>query len=103
MTVTSISRWQAAPGKMDDVVGYGRRAKDVILKHGAEEFRMAQVHAGAYAGQFLAVIHCADWAAYGSMMQGVSADPEYQDILTSIVASGTAEIMGRSIVVSIDI
>ena len=103
MTVTSISRWQVAPGKMDEVVGYGRRGKEVALKHGAEEFRMAQVHAGAFAGQVMAVIRCADWASYGKMMQGLGADPVYQDLLISITASGTAEITGRSIVVGIDL
>ena len=64
---------------------------------------MAHGYSGAVTGEVLAVIKCADWESFGKMMQSMSADSEYQDILSGIVSTGTAELASRSVVVSIDL
>ena len=80
MAVVSVSRWK---GNVQDT-RLAKQIAPVLKKHGAVSVRLGNCFAGAYAGQVFGVITFPDWETYGKAMQGLTADPEYQKILTEL-------------------
>ena len=97
MPVSILSRWTA---KQEDVVRIGRKVKSIYEKHGAE-MRLGHIFTGPYAGQFLAAARFPDWETCGKVMQAMSTDAEYQNVLAE--AHQVGELHGRSIVVGLDL
>jgi len=92
MAIVVVSRWK---GPND--LTLAREAGPLFKKHGAVSVRIGFCHAGQYTGQLVVVVTFPDWARYGSAMQALTADPEYQRLLAE--ASKLFQLQDRSIFV----
>ena len=97
MAITVVSRWK---GNSQDT-GLVRELAPLLKKHGAASVRWGLCHAGANAGDLFAAIIFSDWATYGSAMQALSGDTDYQRIYTE--ASKIFELQERSVIVTEDL
>jgi hypothetical protein len=73
-----------------------REAAPLLKKHGALSVRIGYGFAGQYMGQVVAAVTFRDWESYGRAMQSITADPDYQRLMTELTK--TFEIVDRSIV-----
>jgi hypothetical protein len=90
MAVVVVSRWK---GPND--LSLAREAGPLFKKHGAVSVRIGFCFSGQYTGQLIAAVSFADWSRYGTAMQAIMADPDYQRLLAE--ASKTFELQDRSI------
>ena len=99
MSVVVLTRYSG--GAWEDISKVGKEAKRILEGHGASSWRIAQVHSGAYTGQWVAMVEFADWEAYGKAMQALLADSEYQKLIAK--ASTIGELEGRGILNVMDV
>jgi hypothetical protein len=90
MAVVVVSRWK---GPND--LSLARDAGPLFKKHGAISVRIGSCFSGQYTGQMIVAVSFPDWASYGTAMQTIVADPDYQRLLAE--ASKTFELQDRSI------
>jgi hypothetical protein len=70
-------------------------------KHGAEFFRLSRFHTGAWIGEWLVVTRYANWEVYGKAQLGLANDPAWAKLLAD--TAKIADVMGRSLTVSVDL
>jgi hypothetical protein len=96
MAVVIVTRFKGNP----DFVPMLKEAAAILKKHGAMSVRGGRCYAGSYAGQVVVATALADWNAYGRLMQGLLADPDwqrlYQDTMTKF------ELKDRSLIAAED-
>jgi len=90
MAIVVVSRWKG-PNDMT----LARQAGPLFKKHGAVSVRIGFCFSGQYTGQMIVAISFPDWASYGSAMQAMMIDPDYQQLLAE--ASKRFELQDRSI------
>jgi len=99
MAVVVMTRWKG--GKEEEVVKIGKQAKVLWEKHGAEYFRLARFHTGMWTGEYMVAVRFSSMAAYGKAQDGLAKDAAYQKVMAQ--AQNVAQLMGRNIVVGIDL
>jgi hypothetical protein len=87
MSVSNVARWHG--GKADEMVPAARKAKDFMMKHGAETALLNRVHTGSNSGDWLFVTRYADWAALAKAQEGLAKDSGYQKLVASVSAMST--------------
>jgi hypothetical protein len=97
MAIVLLSCWTA---KQNDVERIGRKAKELLEKHGAE-FEVTRIFSGRNAGRFLTSIRFVDWERFGRVMYALSQDAEFQDAVAE--ADRVGELRERNILVTIDL
>jgi hypothetical protein len=98
MAITTVSRWK---GKLEDALPIAKEIAPLLKNQGAIAVRLGYCHSGEYTGQVYAAIIFPDWATYGSAMQTLSGDAQYQRIFAE--ALKIAELQDRSVIVSQDL
>jgi hypothetical protein len=99
MAITQLTRFKS--DKMEEMIKNAKNAKTIFEKHGAEFLRVSRFHAGMWAGEWLVVTRYPSWEAYGKVQEGLSKDPAYAKLMAHTAT--IAQLMGRSITVSVDI
>ena len=77
-----------------------KQAAAILKKHGATSVRGGRCHAGEYAGQVVVATAVADWATYGRVMQGLTADADWQRLQAE--ATKNFELQDRSLIAAED-
>ena len=99
MSITSVTYWKG--GKPEDLVVAAKKAKAIIVKHGAQQFQLGRGHAGPEVGQWAAISTYSDWESYGKVQQALADDTKYQALLAQVGAM--CELTSRRIVVGVDL
>ena len=97
--ITQMTRFKS--DKTEEMVKNARAAKIIFEKHGAEFLRVSRFHAGMWAGEWLVVTRYPSWEVYGKAQEGLSKDPAYAKLMANTAT--IAQLMGRSITVSVDL
>ena len=87
-------------GTREAVVVAAARGREVFKRHGADNFLLNQVVAGADTGQWAIVISFKDWASFGSVMQAVSQDPAFLEFIAGMEAA--SELVSRRILTGVE-
>jgi hypothetical protein len=99
MAITQLTRFKS--DKVEEMIKNAKNAKTIFEKHGAEFLRVSRFHAGMWAGEWLVVSRYPSWEVYGKAQEGLSKDPAYAKLMANTAA--IAQLMGRSITVSVDL
>src|SRR5271155_1422423 len=78
-----------------------RKLKVALEKHGAESVVLNQVMAGPDSGQWVVRIMCANWEAFGKVMQAASNDPAVSESIAGLDA--VSEMISRRLLASLDL
>ena len=98
MTVTVVTRWT---GQRADVERNCARAKPMLLKLGADDFRVGEIYSGPWTGQWLVSVVYRDWTSYGKTQQAIGNDREFQQVLAE--GARTTALQERTVIVSLDV
>jgi uncharacterized protein (DUF1330 family) len=99
MAITQLTRFKS--DKVEEMIQNAKNAKTIFEKHGAEFLRVSRFHAGMWAGDWLVVTRYPSWEVYGKAQEGLSKDPAYAKLMANTAT--IAQLMGRSITVSVDL
>ena len=78
-----------------------RKLKVAFEKRGAESVLLNQVMAGPDSGQWIVRIMCANWEAFGKVMQAASNDPTVSESIAGLDA--VSEMISRRLLASLDL
>jgi hypothetical protein len=99
MAITQMTRFKS--DKREEMINTAKEVKIIFEKHGAEFLRLSRFHSGTSAGDWLFVSRFANWEVYGKAQEGLAKDPAFAKILAK--TTSIAQLMGRSITVSVDL
>jgi hypothetical protein len=99
MSVSNVARWHG--GKTDEMVAAAKKAKDFMMKHGADFAAISRVHTGPNSGDWLFLTRYADWPALARAQEGLAKDSDYQKLVVSVSTMST--MVERTILVGYDI
>jgi Domain of unknown function (DUF6854) len=84
-----------------DHAPFAREAAAILKRHGAVAVRAGRAVAGHYAGDVVAAVTFADWAAFGRAMQGLSSDPAWRQYQSEV--GKIFDLVDRSIIAAEDL
>lgn len=96
MAVVIVTRFKGTL----DFVPMLKEAAAILKKHGAMSVRGGRCHAGSHAGHVVVATALADWNAYGRLMQGLTADPDWLRLFQDF--SAKFELQDRSLIAAED-
>lgn len=99
MAITVLTQFSG--GNRDAMIGLAKQAKPIFEQVGAEFFRLNQVYAGQWAGQFVVATRYPDWATYGKAQHALAGNAAFQALQAEVMAISHLE--GRGVLTSIDI
>jgi uncharacterized protein DUF6854 len=100
MAVTVVTRWTTPDAEASTKVA--KRAKEIWMKNGAQDFRLSQIYSGQYCGQWLVSTTFADMAAFGKATNAMPNNAEMKAVQADNSRIGAA-LQERWILVGTDL
>ena len=97
--VRMISYWEGS--EHSQFIKNATAIKQIWLRHGATEFRIARMHTGQSTGQYEVSITFPNWKTFGKASQGATTDAEFLKMMNASYANG--RMTSRNITVEIDL
>ena len=97
MAVRSISRWELP--KLDTALL--KRAKQLSMKNGAQDFLVSQIFTGPFTGQYMIAAVYSDMAAFGKAIAANAASSDWKKLLADTAKTG-AVMHERNLIVGVD-
>jgi hypothetical protein len=88
-------------GTRDVMIAATRKLKVALEKNGAESVVLNQVTVGPDTGQWVVLILCTNWEAFGKVMQAASNDPAAHEAIAGLDA--VSEMVSRRLVAGMDL
>ena len=98
MPVTAISFYRG--GTVENVTPLAKKQKALLLKHGVA-YRVSRLQTGPNVGDWIVIVHYADWMAYAKAQDIFAHDPELRQNVTEI--SKIVTLISRELAVDLDL
>lgn len=93
MTVSQAHVGKTQSGRIEEATSLAREGAKLVGRHGGQVRFLTAAFAGEATGTTIFSVEYTDESAFGRAMQEMSADPELQEFMTRVEASGSPTVM----------